>query len=273
MIKVVRITKVEELMMLIGEQNYREDIGRHRSMYVYRGVPDADYRMTTSLYRNCKHLQKTLEPAILNNFKKYAVIDDPSVEQSVWMQMILGQHYGLPTRLLDWSHSALVALHFAATEADMDKMEDHDCAVWRIDMTEIHSLLPPRYQKALSESTTSIFSVKTLSSVTESLEQYDMDMRGDSMVVVEPPSIEQRIVNQYSFLSIVPMGMPDVEQFLDDKTSNTVKYVIDGKLRWRLRDMLDQLNISERIVYPGLEGLSSWIARHYFVKKREDQTP
>ena len=269
MIKVVRITKTEEFMTLIAEQNYREDIDRHRSMYVYRGVPDADYRMTTSLYRNCKHLQKVLEPAILNNFKKYAVIEDPSVEQSVWMQMILGQHYGLPTRLLDWSHSALVALHFAATEIDMDKMEDHDCAVWRLDMKELHSLLPDKYQKALNESTTSIFSVKTLSNVTESLEQYDEDMQGNSMVVVEPPSIEQRIVNQYSFLSIVPMGISDVEEFLDKKTYNTVKYVIDGKLRWRLRDMLDQLNISERIVYPGLEGLSSWIARHYFVKEKD----
>jgi hypothetical protein len=32
--------------------------------------------------------------------------------------------------------------------------------------------------------------------------------------------------------------------------------------------MLDQLNMSERIVYPGLDGLSRWIARHYFVKEK-----
>ena len=54
--------------------------------------------------------------------------------------------------------------------------------------------------------------------------------------------------------------------FLDKNTKDTVKYVIDKKLRWRVRDMLDQLNMSERIVYPGLEGLSKWIARHYYVK-------
>ena len=60
--------------------------------------------------------------------------------------------------------------------------------------------------------------------------------------------------------------MADVERFLDENTKNTVKYVIDKSLRWRIRDMLDQLNISERIVYPGLEGLSKWIGRHYFVK-------
>ena len=29
--------------------------------------------------------------------------------------------------------------------------------------------------------------------------------------------------------------------------------------------MLDQFNISERVLYPGLDGLSKWIARHYYV--------
>ena len=62
------------------------------------------------------------------------------------------------------------------------------------------------------------------------------------------------------------MQMDDIEEFLDRRTNNTVKYVIAAELRWRVRDMLDQLNMSERIVYPGLDGLSKWIARHYFVK-------
>jgi hypothetical protein len=60
--------------------------------------------------------------------------------------------------------------------------------------------------------------------------------------------------------------MDDVEAFLNENTENTVMYVLDRQLRWRVRDMLDQLNMSERIVYPGLDGLSRWIARHYFVK-------
>jgi hypothetical protein len=91
-------------------------------------------------------------------------------------------------------------------------------------------------------------------------------MGKDSMIIIEPPSINARIVNQYSFFSLVPMAMDDIEEFLDRRTENTVKYVIAKELRWRVRDMLDQLNMSERIVYPGLDGLSRWIARHYFVK-------
>ena len=86
------------------------------------------------------------------------------------------------------------------------------------------------------------------------------------MVIVEPPSTNNRIITQYSFFSVIPMGMKDIEKFLDERTDHTVKYVIDKRLRWRVRDMLDQLNISERLFFPGLDGLSKWIARHYYVK-------
>jgi hypothetical protein len=222
--------------------------------------------MVTSLRRNCKQLQQTLEPAILKNFAKYAVIEDPGVSQSVWHQMILGQHHGLPTRLLDWTQSALVALHFAMSEENLEHMADHDCMVWRIDMQELYSLLPDRYQAAVNRTQSTIFNIKMLAGITESLEQYDRDMGDQAMVIFEPPSTNDRIINQYSFFSVVPTEMTDIEGFLNRRTEHTVKYIIDRHLRWRVRDMLDQLNMSERIIYPGLDGLSKWIARHYFVK-------
>ena len=46
---------------------------------------------------------------------------------------------------------------------------------------------------------------------------------------------------------MIPSKMNDIEQFLDNETDNTTKYVIDKKLKWRIRDMLDQMNINERI--------------------------
>jgi len=136
MIQEVRITTLEDLMPLMSEQDYRPELKRNRSSYLYRGMPNSEYKMATSLSRCCKGLQKTLEPAILNNFAKYAVREDPTVARNVWYQMITGQHNGLPTRLLDWTHSALVALHFAMTEENLEEMDAHDCVVWRIDMNE-----------------------------------------------------------------------------------------------------------------------------------------
>ena len=271
MIREVRVRTLEELMPLLSEQKYRPDLGRNRSPYVYRGVTDAAFSMVTSLRRNCKQLHRSLEPAILKNFAKYAVIEDPSIAQSVWRQMILGQHHGLPTRLLDWTQSALVALHFAVSEEDLERMEDHDCLVWRVDISELHSLLPEAYQQVMRQYQAEVFSVDMLGAAAQSLEQYDRDLGDRGMVVLEPPSIDARIVNQYSFFSVIPMGLENVEDFLQEHTENTVKYVIDRSLRWRVRDMLDQLNMSERTVYPGLDGLSRWIARHYFVKEHREE--
>jgi hypothetical protein len=133
-------------------------------------------------------------------------------------------------------------------------------------MSEMLSLLPNRYQDIVNRKQSTIFSVDMLLEAADSLTEYDSDMGDHAMVIIEPPSINQRIVNQYSFFSIVPMDMPDIEGFLDTHTNNTIKYIIRADLRWRVRDMLDQLNMSERIVYPGLDGLSKWIARHYYVK-------
>jgi hypothetical protein len=60
--------------------------------------------------------------------------------------------------------------------------------------------------------------------------------------------------------------MEDVDEFLKTRTDKTVRYVIKKEIRWQIRDLLDQLNMSERIVYPGLDGLSRWLARHFYVK-------
>ena len=49
---------------------------------------------------------------------------------------------------------------------------------------------------------------------------------------------------------MIPDDMDDIEQFLYDETKNKTKYIIAKKLKWRVRDILDQMNINERITYP-----------------------
>ncbi len=266
MFKTVELDDIFGVSALITEQRYRPDLDRYRSLKIYRGMPNSDFRMITSLRRMCKDKRARLEPVILSTFTKYAALEDPSIETSVWRQMILGQHHGLPTRLLDWSFSPLTSLHFAVTENDLSQMDKHDAVVWSIDVDELHSLLPEKYQEIMRREQTTVFSLKMLQDACDEVSQYDRDMNGKAMVIVEPPSIEQRIINQYSFFSIVPLEMEDIEDFLNEHTKRSVRYIIRKEIRWQIRDLLDQLNISERIVYPGLDGLSRWLARHYYVK-------
>lgn len=266
MITTVELKSIDDVMKMISDQEYNEEIGRLRGSYFYRGMPDASYNLTTSLRMNCKELFRQLEPAVLSNFTKYASIEDPALNSSVWKQMIIGQHHGLPTRLLDWTPSPLVALHFANTENNFNKMDKRDAVVWRIDMRDCNRNLPYKYSKELDKNSSYVFSVESLTQIVDSLEEYDSDMGNEAFAGIEPPSIDQRIINQYSFFSIIPSGMTDIEAFLNERTEKTVRYIISRDIRWDIRDLLDQFNVSERLFFPGLDGLSKAIARHYFVK-------
>ncbi len=266
MIKTIVVEDMQHVFDLLSEQEYRDDLKRNRNLYVYRGQPDASFILTTSLERNCKDKKKELEPCILRNFTKYAVFDEPSIENSVWKQMIFGQHHGLPTRLLDWSFSPLIALHFSVTENDLEDMDKRDSVVWRTDIHELHDLLPEKYKKISQKYCTTVFSVDMLAEACDSLATYDKDMGDSAILMIEPPSVDVRIINQYSFFSVIPSDMKDIQAFLDLHTEKTVRYVIKKEIRWQIRDMLDHHNVSERIVYPGLDGLSMWLGRHYYVK-------
>ena len=266
MITVKHIDTIDGIKDLIFEQTYNADIDRTRSSYCYRGMRNIAYELSTSLHRNCKGAYAELEQPLLDNFINYGRIEDPTINECIWKAMVIGQHYGLPTRLLDWTHSTLVALHFANSEDNLDKLSQRDCVVWRIDLRDINRNLPEKYQTHLAKKNTFVFSLDDLTELAHDLKQYDEDMGDQAMVCFEPPSVDQRIVNQYSFFSAIPSGIRDLETFLDTRTENTVKYVIDKRLRWELRDILDQLNINERMIHPGTDGIAKWLARHYYVK-------
>ena len=221
-----------------------------------------------------------MELPILRNFTKYAELESAGIPTtSIWKQMIVGQHHGLPTRLLDWTYSPLVALHFATSGEALSELERKDCVVWKIDINELNCLLPARYRNILLKKrnkaylmTTDMLDELFALEMQEAVSQYDLDMANNALVLLEPPSIDQRIINQYSYFSVIPANMEHkyddlgIEQFLENQTSQTVKYIIKADLKWRIRDMLDHMNMNERILFPGLDGLSKWLARHYYVK-------
>lgn len=272
MIKEIRIKSLAEYLTLVADQ--KEDTNhRYRGYYLYRGLPDSTYKLQTSLQRNCgddPKVRKALEKGLLRNFAKYTATEQMKTEESIWRNMMLGQHHGLPTRLLDWTHSPFMALHFAVANENFADIDKTDCVVWRIDASEINAKLPKPFQDEMESVGGKIFSIDMINHVANTIDDYDKYVGDKSMAILEPPSIDPRMVNQYAFFSIVPNAIDDIEKFLDDNTEKTVKYIIPKELKWQIRDFLDESNISERSVYPGLDGICKWLARHYYVKKREE---
>lgn len=266
MIKEKKISSMTDIMELISKQEYSDCIKRFRSPNLYRGLPNVEFKLATSLQRNCKDKQSCLEESILRNFAKYSVMENNKFSKTIWEKMAIGQHHGLPTRLMDWTYSPLIGLHFSTSGESLECMDQHDCVLWEIDIVEIHSLLPAKYKEILYNERAYLFTIDMLTKVATSLKQYDEDMNDKAMVLLEPPSIDQRIINQYSYFSIIPQKIHCIETFLNNNTANTVKYIIDKNLRWEIRDMLDRININERMIFPGLDGISAWLKRHYYVK-------
>lgn len=79
----------------------------------------------------------------------------------------------------------------------------------------------------------------------------------------EPPSIDQRVVNQFALFSVMPNPVRVVDDWLLRFPKLSRKIVIPAALKREVRDKLDQANITERVLFPGLDGLTRWLKRHY----------
>jgi hypothetical protein len=102
-----------------------------------------------------------------------------------------------------------------------------------------------------------------LTRVATSLEEFDALANRDFVVFLEPPSLDDRIVNQFALFSLLSDPMMPLERWLEGHPELVRRIVIPSSLKWEVRDKLDQANITERVLYPGLDGLGKWLTRYY----------
>ena len=84
--------------------------------------------------------------------------------------------------------------------------------------------------------------------------------------------MDDRVANQYALLSVLSRSTARVDEWLDQHHDFYVRYLIPARLKWEIRDKLDQANITERVLFPGLDGLSRWLARQYTSARRSQPT-
>jgi len=73
--------------------------------------------------------------------------------------------------------------------------------------------------------------------------------------------MNDRIINQYALFSIISDPNATVDDWAKKHLDICRKIIIPASLKWEVRDKLDQSNITEHLLFPGLNGLTSWIKK------------
>jgi truncated hemoglobin YjbI len=174
-----------------------------------------------------------LEQHILERFRRHAEPHLTNRPDANIDWLVLGQHHGLPTRLLDWSENPLIALYFAlSTDIGVE------AAVW---------MMEPRY----------VFSM-------------DLDLdKLNSIQVYFPKALDQRIVSQKGCFTIQPLPkacdpftvLNEDQRLMDEGLRSLNRIIVpdDVDLKARLMLEVNKLGVDGSFIYPGLDGLSRQI--------------
>ncbi len=179
-----------------------------------------------------------------------------------WEWYFLMQHYGAPTRLLDWTEGSLLGLYFAVK----DNPGYYDAAVWMLDPYQLNrqvirkeEVIPPSapnvsksYKKLIKDCLPSRF-----------LRNPNLPLRP---VAVFPTHIARRISTQRSCFTVHGRDVGGLDKFQTGANACLVKIVIPGYRVRAIQRELEASGIDEATIFPDLDGLGRCLSS----KWRED---
>jgi len=214
-----------------------------KKMFWWRGQANLDWKVVPSLYHKGKHKD---EFNMIHSFMNHALVRRSNVPNKDDLQgwLFLMQHFGLPTRLLDWSNSPLVALYFAIRE---ELFSNKNGVVWGLqpaalnaDQVEIGSVLTLNHHKVLP------FFANAFSSSGQK------DIK--KILAISSQHIDTRQLLQASEFTIHGYEQPLNELSQADKFM--VRIIIPVEAKPKLKESLRVLNITESQLFPDLDHLA-----------------
>src|SRR5919202_723006 len=242
--KMETVTSWRELDDALCDPGFGRHEHRVHSTLVFRGLPRSDWTNVSSLARLTGDYAN-LERHLVRNFRKYAHREAPG--PTMWDWLSLAQHHGLPTRLLDWTFSPLVALHFATAS-----FPDDDAVLLAVDCEAAHALLPHSLRAPLERESALVFTTEMLAEQAADLDELDELGRGEEPFVLffEPPSLDERIVNQAAVLSAISDPTHQMEEWLDAHPDMCRSWRLPPAIKQEVRERLDQANVKVRGLLP-----------------------
>ncbi len=232
------ITSVSSLIdfLNLDISDYDEDVW-------FRGQSEFDWSLSPGLLRINQNIA---ESSLLTRFKQSAamLIDKSPKNDFDWF--FLMQHYGVPTRLLDWSESPLTALYFAVEDTLKD---DKDSALWLLKPIELN--------KIANISTTEKNFIPSFED--PELENYTVyTLRSNTRNKLPPLATiatrnSARIQAQLGVFTIHHLDNKPIEDFC--KLNELIKYRIPANSKQQLRKELQLLSINKFSLFPELSSI------------------
>ena len=227
--------------------NLKKDFKNYDSPLWFRGQSRDSWPLLPHYLRLKK---PPSEFTLLTKFKQNAVmlIDHKPKDNFDWL--FLMQHYGVPTRLLDWSESSLVALYFSVNET---KEQKKDGTLWVLKPTELNlkaniDSLEKNYIPSFEEDHVKTYSVESL------LQEKNTKLLPLASIATRN-SI--RIQAQLGVFTISHRDKTPIED-IGDK-SHIKKYIIPAKSKQDILQELKLLGITKFQLFPELASIGEII--------------
>ena len=250
-------TRLQRAIFKFGSNAGKElDAERRRSLQeaiLKKGLDETDRT----------HSVAKIEGGLLRRFKRQchhytmAVPNDDNIME--WLALM--QHYGAPTRLLDWTYSFWVAVYFAVEEAEKE------CAVWALDSRWVRQRVKATLNK-VSNLIDSEYGGEDPNVTSKNTFREAFQSEKKFVFPINPYRLNERLVIQQG-LFLCPGDLSssfeaNLEALAGDKggkkdfSGSLIKYTIedDAQLRKRIMQRLQRMNMNRATLFPGLDGFS-----------------